>query len=53
MSKCSADVHAGRMLVPVQALTLSVAEILKDLDILVDIIYQLQNTTLQNRPNKV
>ena len=36
MSKPSAKLHAGRLLVPLQALTLSVADILKDLDPLVD-----------------
>ena len=36
MSKPSAEGHAGRLLVPLQALTFSVADILKDLNPLVD-----------------
>ena len=36
MLKLSAEVHAGRLLVPLQILTFSVANILKDLDPLVD-----------------
>ena len=32
MSKPSAEVHAGRLLVPLQALVFSVADVLKDLD---------------------
>ena len=36
MSKTSAEVHAGRLFVPLQALTFSVADVLKDLDPLVD-----------------
>ena len=47
MSKPSAEAHAGRLSVPLQALTFSIADVLKDLDPLVDEIYQLQNTTLQ------
>ena len=53
MLKTSAEVHAGRLLVKLQPLTFSVADVLKDLDPLVDEIYQLQNTTLQNGQNKV
>ena len=37
MSKSSAVVHAGRLSVPLQALTFSVADMLKDLDPLVDV----------------
>ena len=36
MSKPSAEVHAGRLSVLLQALTFSVADIFKDLDPLVD-----------------
>ena len=36
MSKPLAEVHAGRLLVPLQALTFSVADFFKDLDPLVD-----------------
>ena len=36
VSKPSAEVHVGRWSVPLQALTFSVADILKDLDPLVD-----------------
>ena len=36
MSKPSVEVHVGRLLVPLQALTFSVADVLKDLDPLVD-----------------
>ena len=36
MSKPSAEVHAGRLSVPLQALTFSVADVLKDLDPLFD-----------------
>ena len=36
MSKCSAEVHAGRLSRMVQALTFSIANVLKDLDPLVD-----------------
>ena len=36
MSKPSAEVHAGRLSVPLQALTFSVAVVLKDLDPLFD-----------------
>ena len=49
----SAEVHAGRLSVPLQALTVSVDDLLKDIDPLVDEICQLQNTTLQNGQNKV
>ena len=52
MSKPSADVPAGRLSVPLQALAFSVADVWKDLDPLVDEIYQLQNRTLQNGQNK-
>ena len=34
--KSSAEVHAGRLSIPLQALTYSVANVLKDLDPLVD-----------------
>ena len=50
MSKPSAEVHAGRLSVSLQALTFSVADVLKDLNPLVD---ENINTTLQNTPNKV
>ena len=55
MSKPSAEVHAGKLSVPLQTFTFSVADVLKDLDLLVDenINYQLQNTTFQNGPHKV
>ena len=54
MSKPSAEVHAGRLSVPLQTFTFSVADVLKDLDLLVENInYQLQNTTFQNGPQKV
>ena len=36
MSKPSAEVHAGRLSVPLQALTFSLADVLKDFDPLVD-----------------
>ena len=36
VSKPSADVHAGRWSVPLQALTFSDVDVLKDLDPLVD-----------------
>ena len=36
MSKPSAEVHAGRLSVPLQALTFSLADVLKDLDPLVN-----------------
>ena len=36
MSKPSAEVHVGRLSVPLQALTFSVADVLKDLDPLID-----------------
>ena len=36
MSKPMAEVHTGRLSVPLQALTFSVADVLKDLDPLVD-----------------
>ena len=36
MSNPSAEVHAGRLSVPLQALTFSVGDVLKDLDPLVD-----------------
>ena len=36
MSKPSVVVHAGRLLAPIQALTFSVADVLMDLDPLVD-----------------
>ena len=36
MSKLSAEVHAGRLSVPLEAVTFSVADALKDLDPLVD-----------------
>ena len=48
MSKPSAEVYAGMLSLSLQALTFSIADVLKDLDPLVDEIYQLQNTTLQN-----
>ena len=53
MSKPSVEVHAGRLSAPLQALTFSVADVLENLDPLVDEIDQLQNTTLQNGQNKV
>ena len=55
MSKPSAEVHTGRLSVPLQALSFSVADVLKDLDTLVNenISTSKQNTTLQNRPTKV
>ena len=39
MSKPSAEVHAGRLSVPLQALTFSVADVLKDLNPLVNKTY--------------
>ena len=36
MSKPSAEVHAGRLPIPLQALTFPVADVLKDLDPLID-----------------
>ena len=36
VSKHSAEVHAGRLYVPLQALAFSVADVLKDIDLLVD-----------------
>ena len=36
MSKPSAEVHAGRLSIPLQALAFSVADVLKGLDPLVD-----------------
>ena len=36
MSKPSVEVRAGRLLVPLQALTCSVADVFKDLDPLID-----------------
>ena len=36
MSKPSAEVYAGRLSVPLQALTFSVPDVLKDLESLVD-----------------
>ena len=37
LSKPSAEVHVGRLSVPLQALTFSITDVLKDLDPLVDI----------------
>ena len=53
MSKPMAEVHAGRVSVQLQTLTFSVADVLQDIDPLVDKTYQLQNTALQNGQNKV
>ena len=36
MSKPLAEVHVGRLSVPIQALTFSIANVLKDLDPLID-----------------